>query len=86
MVTILNKLLSLTWLGDVADAVNGNKTLVGLVAIVVHMLNIAPTYFPEYGMAPQVAEWIQKALLYMGVLLPVGAAHKVVKVMDKKGE
>ncbi len=84
MVTLINKILGLTWLGDVADTINGNKTMIGLIALVVHLLNIVPTYFPEFGFGPQLANGIQEALKYMGVLLPWGAVHKVTKAMEAK--
>lgn len=81
MLAIINKLLSLTWLGDIAKVINGNKTLLGFFAILIHMLNVVPTYFPEYGIAVVWAANIQQALLYMGVLLPIGIVHKVTKAL-----
>jgi len=84
MVKIVNKLLSLTWVGDIAEMINGNKTLIGLLALVVHVLNLVPTYLPEYGIAVTFAAKIQDALLWMGVLLPVGAAHKVGKAIEER--
>lgn len=84
MMAFLEKLLGLTWLGDLADKINGSKTLIGAIALAVHMLNIVPTYFPEYGFAPEVAKHIQDALLWIGVLLPVGAAHKGAKLLVEK--
>lgn len=82
MVAIINKLLSFTWLGDLAEKVNGSKTWIGLFALVVHLLNIVPVYFPQYGISVEIAARIQQVLMYLGVLLPVGVAHKVVKAVD----
>lgn len=84
MVAIINKLLSFTWLGDLAAKVNGSKSLIGFFALVVHLLNIVPAYFPQYGLSVEIAARIQQVLLYLGVLLPVGVAHKVVKSLDGK--
>jgi hypothetical protein len=83
MITIINRLLSLTWIGDVAEYINGRKTLLGVFALVLHMLNIVPDYMPAYGMTVDYAAYIQQALLYMGVLLPVGVAHKVGKAVEE---
>ena len=84
MWTFLEKLLGLSWLGDLADRINGNKTVLGIIAIVIHMLNIVPQYLPQYGFAPDIANSIQELLKWVGVLFPWGAAHKVSKLMVKE--
>ena len=84
MWNFIERLLGLEWLGDLAKQLNGNKTMLGLIALVVHMLNIVPTYLPEFGFGPQVAASLQEFLKWIGVLLPLGAAHKGAKLMVGK--
>lgn len=85
MLSIISKLLSLTWLGDIADAINGNKTVLGLITLAVYTLGIVPTVFPELGLPEDLALKIQEALLYIGVVLvPVGGGHKVVKIIEAR--
>lgn len=84
MWTFLDKFLGLEWLGEVAKKLNGNKTMLGLVAIVLHMLNVVPTYLPAYGFTVDIAKFLQEALLWAGVMLPWGAAHKGVKLLTRK--
>lgn len=85
MISIINKLLSLTWLGDLADAINGNKTVLGLISLAIYVLRIVPEVFPEIGLSPDLADKIQEILLYIGVTLtPLGAAHKVTKTIEAR--
>lgn len=85
MITVINKLLSLTWVGDVADAINGNKTAIGLISLAVYVLQIVPVVFPQFGVALEIAANLQQVLLYIGVTLtPIGLAHKVGKVIEEK--
>lgn len=87
MLSIISKLLSLTWLGDIADAINGNKTILGLITLAVYTLGIVPTVFPELGLPEDLASKIQEALLYIGVVLvPVGGSHKVVKIIESRSD
>jgi hypothetical protein len=87
MTSFISKLLSLTWLGDIADAINGNKTAIGLITLAIYVLQIVPVVFPDIGLPPDIAAKVQKALLYVGVVLtPVGIGHKVVKKIEEKGE
>jgi hypothetical protein len=84
MITIINKLLSLTWLGDIAEAINGNKTIIGLITLTVYVLQIVPIVFPDVGLPEDIAAKLQQMLLYIGVTLtPVGLAHKIGKSIEK---
>jgi len=79
MAYIINKLLSLTWVGDIIENVNGNKTMIGLLSLVVYMLDIVPSIFPDFGLPLGLSLMLNEALKYVGVLLPIGAAHKISK-------
>ena len=95
MMTLLNKILSLTWVGDLAEKLDGNKTLVSVVGFVLSgVILLLPEYFPELSGAADVARRIQELLLGLGVDLHVvsglsvvgavwGASHKVVKKLDQ---
>lgn len=93
--TIINKILSLTWIGDVAEKLNGNKTFVSVVGFVLSgIILLLPEYFPELAGASDVAKRLQDMLLGLGIDLHVvnglcvaggiwGASHKVVKKLDQ---
>ena len=83
MMTVINYILSLTWLGDVAKKVNGNKTYIGLIALVVYNLGILPKVFPEWGLPEDMGVKAQEVLAYLGILFPWGALHKVTKNLEK---
>lgn len=88
---ILDKLLGLTFLGDIAEKLNGNKTVLGLLGLVFSVVTILlPMHFPELEGIAALARRVQELLLNMGVdiqtlatgslaLTGVGLAHKVVK-------
>jgi hypothetical protein len=84
MWAFVEKFLGLQWLGDLANKLNGNKTFLGLAALVVHMLNIVPTYLPQFGFTPELAGTLQQLLEFIGVMFPLGLAHKGAKLMAGK--
>lgn len=87
MTTIISKILSLTWLGDIADAINGSKSVIGLITLAVYTLGIVPVVFPQLGLPADLSAQVQSFLLYIGVALtPIGLGHKVVKKIEEKSE
>jgi hypothetical protein len=47
------------------------------------MLNVVPTYFPQFGFSAEMSAMIQEFLKMVGIMLPWGVAHKGVKLMAK---
>lgn len=76
--------LGLEWLGELATKLNGNKTVLGIIALIIHMLGIVPTYLPQFGFAPDIANSLQEALKWIGVMFPWGLAHKGAKIVSGK--
>lgn len=96
---ILNKILSLTVLGDIAQALNGKKTLIGVIGFVLSAVVIVlPLHFPELSGVAALAQRLQEFLISMGIdlqtvnagflgLTTLGVAHKAVKTSEvQKGE
>lgn len=95
---ILNKLLGLTVLGDIAEALNGKKTLVGAIGFILSaVIIVLPLHFPELEGIAALAKRVQDFLQAMGLdiqivnasflgLTALGAAHKIVKTEGKSGE
>ena len=80
MKILLQKLLGLGFLSDIADKINGNKTITGIISLILYTLQAIPTVFADAGLPIGLADNIQQALLWMGVVLvPVGLGHKAVK-------
>lgn len=76
----LNKLLSLTWIGDFIASINGNKTYLGILALLMHIVGAVPQLFPDMGLSPELAASIDGWLRAIGItLLPIGVGHKITK-------
>jgi hypothetical protein len=77
---VMNWALGLGFLGKLGQALNGKKTAIGAISLLLATLRLVPNVFPECGMCPEIADGIQQALEWVGVVLvPVGIAHKAVK-------
>lgn len=77
---VLNYVLGLGFLGKIGDALNGKKTAIGAISLLLATLRIAPQVFPQCELCPEIADGLQKVLEYIGVtLIPLGIAHKAVK-------
>lgn len=88
---ILDKVLGLTILGDVAEWLNGRKTYLGLVNLALSaVIILVPVYFPELTALSSVALRIQELLTNLGVDIQTvnlaaagvvgwGLSHKAVK-------
>lgn len=68
MLTLINRLLTVL---PIIKSLNGNKTVIGIISLLVYMVG---QYYPDYASyMVQIAGWL-------GItLLPIGVAHKVVK-------
>lgn len=95
---LLDKVLGLTILGDVAEWLNEKKTYLGLVNLVLSaVIILVPIYFPELKALSAVALRIQELLTNIGVdiqtvnvaaagLTTWGLAHKAVKKSKPENE
>lgn len=80
MKAILNFILNLGWLGKIGEFLNGKKTALGAIALLIHNLQIMQVFFPECAICPDIASGLQTFLEYAGVsLVSVGLAGKAVK-------
>lgn len=86
MKKILLRIVGLSWLGKIGDWLNGKKTILGLIALLIHCLYVAEYAIPECaGMCAIAAKGISDVMLWLGVILtPIGATHKVLKKIDQK--
>ena len=85
MLKLLDKLLGFFWLKDLVDWINGRKTVIGIISLLLGVaIQVVPAVFPEASEVSQWAERIQDFLINIGVVLtPVGAGHKVVKRLKR---
>lgn len=84
MKKLLLRLVGLSWLGKIGEWLNGKKTILGVIAILIHSLHLAEYAIPECGgMCTIAAKGLSDALLWLGVVLtPIGVTHKVLKKVD----
>ena len=74
-------MFGLEFLGKLGDWLNGKKTLLGVISLVIAALAQAHVFIPACeGVCPQIAEALTQGLLWLGVVLtPTGAVHKALK-------
>ena len=81
----LTYVFGLSFLGPVGNWLNGKKTILGLLSLLVYgLIYIAPIVFPECGsICPSVGNGIVEAMGWLGVILtPVGVIHRGVKLKN----
>lgn len=80
MKAILRYLLGFGFLGKIGEYLNGKKTALGAILLVVHTLELVPQFIPECVICPEIAKGIRLVLEYAGIsLVGIGLAHKAVK-------
>jgi hypothetical protein len=76
----LANLVGLSFIPKLGEWLNGKKTVLGAIVLVLYVLEAVPSVFPECSACPQIAVAIQQALEFLGVsLVGLGVTHKVLK-------
>jgi hypothetical protein len=77
----LARLVGLSFIPKLGDWLNGKKTVLGAIALLLYVLDVIPTLFPECAVAcPAIAIAIHQGLEFLGVsLVGLGVTHKALK-------
>tara|TARA_R110000868_G_scaffold172951_1_gene408946 strand:+ start:314 stop:565 length:252 start_codon:yes stop_codon:yes gene_type:complete len=77
---ILDFLVNLKWLGGIGESVNGKKTVIGALSLLLYTLNAAPAFLPQLAVAPHIADVAQTIFEFVGITLTsLGLTGKAVK-------